>query len=157
MVDPKRIRENQVKGINNIQQDEHQDSADAKRVLEVDESGNPYNSTNRKPVEATVNLTASKPGNPVIFNSLVTTANTQYSIILPDKTERFTVSVRSKRAITLQYSFITGQTNTNFVTVPPGSTREITNIGLSGVKNLYFELNLIDVGGTTVEVEAWHS
>lgn len=48
-----RIRDNQVKSINNIHQDEHQDSADAKRVLLVDENGNVINEANPLPTNAT--------------------------------------------------------------------------------------------------------
>ena len=41
-----KIRNNQIKSINTMIQDEHEDSADAKRVLLVDEDGNPINSEN---------------------------------------------------------------------------------------------------------------
>lgn len=47
-----KIRDNQIKSINNIQQDEHQDSADAKRVMLVDEDGNPINDGNPMPIDA---------------------------------------------------------------------------------------------------------
>ena len=39
-----------VKSLNSMQQSEHQDAADAKRVILVDENGDPYNSSNALPV-----------------------------------------------------------------------------------------------------------
>lgn len=38
-----KIRDNKVKSLNNIYQDEHEDSADAKRVTLVDMNGDPVN------------------------------------------------------------------------------------------------------------------
>lgn len=127
----------------------------ADRVILVDELGNKYNQGNRLPVDATVNLTASKPNKHTIFNHLVTAANTQQVVLLPDKTEIINIFVRSKKAITLQYTFVSGETNTKYMSVSPGVRKEITGVGLSGVTPLYFELNLTDVGGTIVEIETW--
>lgn len=44
-----KLRNNQVKSINNIHQDEHQDSADARRVMLVDESGETRDENNPQP------------------------------------------------------------------------------------------------------------
>jgi hypothetical protein len=129
----------------------------ADRVILVDEMGDKYNGTNRFPVEATVNLTASKPNTHTIFNKLVTTANTEVSIILPARTEIITIMVRSNKAIRLQYSFTFGESGTRYVTVMPGVRKEITGIGLSTVTPLYFQLSLTEVGGNIVEVETWNS
>lgn len=129
----------------------------ALRVFPVDELGNPYDSANRFPVEATVNLTASKPSNHTIFNKLVTTAATEVSVILPDKTEIITIMTRSSKAIKLQYSFVAGESGTKFITIMPGVRKEITGIGVSGVKPLYFQLSSTEVGGTIVEIETWNT
>ena len=129
----------------------------ALRVFPVDELGEPYDSTNRFPVEATVNLTASKPNTHTIFNKLVATAATEVSVILPDKTEIITIMVRSNKACKLQYSFVSGESGTKYITVSPGVRKEISGIGLSGVTPLYFQLSLTDSGGTIVEIETWNS
>lgn len=127
----------------------------ADRVILVDELGEKYNQTNRLPVEASVNLTASKPNKQTIFNPLVTASGVQQVVLIPDKTEIISISVRSKKAITLQYTFVSGETNTKYISVLPGTTKKIEGIGLIGVTPLYFELNLTDVGGTIVEIETW--
>jgi hypothetical protein len=46
-----RIRDNKIKSRNNIEQDEHCDVADARRVKLVDEGGDPINSLNPFPVD----------------------------------------------------------------------------------------------------------
>lgn len=129
----------------------------AERVILVDECGDKYNDTNRLPVEATVNLTASKPNTHTIFNKLVATAATEVSVLLPDKTEIITIMVRSNKASKLQYSFVSGESGTKFITVMPGVRKEISNIGLSGLTPLYFQLSLVESGGTIVEIETWNS
>lgn len=127
------------------------------RSMLVDKYGYDYTATNRLPVEATVNLTASKPSNHTIFNKLVTAANTEVSVILPDKTEIFTIMVRSNKAIRLQYSFIMGDSNVNFITIMPGNRKEVSGVGFSGIKPIYFQLSSVDPGGTIVEIETWNS
>jgi len=129
----------------------------AKRVILVDECGNKYNESNPLPVEATVNLTASNPSNHTIFNKLVTTANTEVSVILPAKTEKITIMTRSNRGIRLQYSFTLGESGTKFITVMPGVRKEINDIGLLIATPLYFQLSLTEVGGTIVEIETWNA
>lgn len=129
----------------------------ADRVILVDEMGDKYNDTNRFPVEATVNLTASKPNTHTIFNKLVAAANTEVSVILPARTEIITIMVRSNKAIRLQYSFVFGESGTKFITIMPGVRKEITGVGLSNVTPLYFQLSSTEVGGNIVEIETWNS
>jgi len=129
----------------------------ALRVIPVDEYGDKYNSGNRFPVDAIVNFTASQPSVHTIFNKLVTTANSEVSVILPNKTEIFTIMVRSNKAIKLQYSFTVGESGTKFITVNPGVRKEVSGVGLVGATPLYFQLSSTEVGGTIVEVETWNS
>ena len=128
----------------------------ADRVILVDELGEKYNETNRLPVEATVNLTASKPNKHTIFNQLITNANTEYSVLLPANTEIFTVMVRSNKAIKLQYTFTAGESNTKYITVMPGVRKEVSGVGLTTATPLYMQLSSTEVGGTIVEIEAWN-
>jgi len=47
------LPKNQIRTVNTIIQREHEDNADAKRVLLVDETGAPISDTNKLPVDAT--------------------------------------------------------------------------------------------------------
>jgi len=129
----------------------------AYRVVQVDELGAPYNTQNRIPVEASINLSSSKPNQHTVFNKLILLANTETSIVLPNKTEIITIMVRGNKASKLQYSFVFGESGTNFITVMPGVRKEISGIGLNGPTPLYVQLSLTEVGGTMIEVETWSS
>lgn len=134
----------------------------ARRVIAVDELGNPYNASNPLPTTAQlsadnlqVNIT--QPGTHTIFNPNILLANTEYSVVLPAKTEIFTVMVRSNKAIKLQYTFIAGESGTKYITINPGVRKEFNGIMLPMAKTFYFQLSSTDVGGTIVEIEAWNS
>ena len=128
----------------------------AKRVVLVDDCGDKYNTANPLPVSATVNVTAgSKPGTHTIFNELVASANTEVSVILPANTEKITIMARTNRASKIQYSFVSGESGTKFITITPGVRKEINDIGLTGATPLYFQLSLVEAGGTIVEIETW--
>jgi len=129
----------------------------ARRVVVVDECGDKYGATNRFPVDAVINLDATKLRYHKIFNKLVTTANVEEFVSLPDKTEIITIMVRSNKACKLQYSFVLGESGTKFITIMPGVRKEITNINLVGVTPLYFQLSLTENNGTIVEIETWNS
>jgi len=152
-----KIPKNQIRSPSAMLQDEHCDDADAKRSKLVDENGDPINSGNPLPVDAIINLTATKPDESTIFNFNAAQANTEYSVVLPDKTEVFTIAVRSSKAIKLQYSFVNGESSTKFITVRPGVTRKISGLGFTGTKTIYFQLNSVEDGGTIVEIETWNS
>lgn len=152
-----RIRGNQITDPRTINQNEHEEKADAKRVLLVDENGNPVNQDNPLPTEAVINLSATKPDTQGVFNTLVTAANTEFSVVLPAKTEIFTIRVKSNKAIVLRYSFQVGQSGVNFIQVRPGSIRKISGLSFDVPTSIYFQLNKIEVGGTTVEIETWRA
>jgi len=150
-----RIRGNQIKDPRTIRQNEHEDNADARRTVLVDENGNLINQDNPLHTDAVINLNSTKPGTPTRLATLVTTANTEYSLTLPAKTEIFTISVKSSKAIVLQYSYQAGQSASNFFTVRPGVTSKTEGIYLDTPTQIYFQLNRVELGGTTVEIETW--
>jgi hypothetical protein len=150
-----RIRGNQITDQRTIIQNEHEEAADAKRVLTVDENGNPINSSNPLPVDAIINLTATNPDTSTIFNKLVLAANIEETITLPAKTSIFTITARSNKAVVVQYSFVLGESGTKFVSVWPGSTRKIEGLSFDIATPIYFMLNRVDPGGTIVEIETW--
>jgi len=98
---------------------------------------------------ATVNTSVVPSNSPTIstiFNVSALSASTEYSQVLPANTKRFIIKSRGNAVIQLANN--TGQTNTNYITIPGGAVYENTNFYSS--KTLYFEVDKAD----TVEIEA---
>jgi hypothetical protein len=140
----KRIPNNQVRSINAIHQDEHEDLADAKRVLTVDELGNPINSSNRLPVDVIISAGASTP---VIVNVPVTDAWTEVSYAFAVNTNKVSMRVRGGDA-KIQFAWEVGKSGTEFITVQMGNIEVIEGVELNG-KTLYFQLSK---GNKVVEI-----
>lgn len=143
------IPKNQITSRGTMEQQQHEEAAWAKRVLQVDETGNPYNASNRFPVDVIIT-----PGGgittPTIFNVTATLANTEYSQALPTATKQFFVKVRDGLS-KLQLAFNPGDSATNYVTVAMGSVYIEENVSLTG-KTLYFRTNK---PGQVIEILAW--
>lgn len=139
---------NKVRSIGTIEQHEHEDSASARRVLPVDEQGNPINADNPLPVDVTISG-ESKPDNPTIFRVAVALANTEYSQLLPDKTAKF--EIRVVELAKLQFAFKINESGTNYFTIRPGTTYFNDDLNLVG-KSVYFQANKANV---TVEILTW--
>ena len=146
-----RIRGNQVKSVNNIHQDEHEDQADARRVTLIDFFGNPINTSNRLPVDAIINVTDGDPvDTPLQFRVPVPIADTEYSQALPSRTKRFEIHTESRRG-TIKLSYVAGGTTSNYRTIKPGNTYPEKDIDVTGMI-LYFRINK---AGETVEILTW--
>jgi hypothetical protein len=145
------IRLNKVKSPGNIQQDEHQDLADAKRVILVDEDGNEHNDSNPVPVEGelSVNLDSSNPGSIEIQNVNLLLKNVEYSIVIPEKTIKWRIRARNKSR--LQWSLTATESSTNYWTVIPGNTDGEDTVFLEG-KVLYIQASK---DNEVVEFRAW--
>ncbi len=87
---------------------------------------------------------------PVITTVAMPLANTQYSFTFPATTKKafFQVEGNSK----LQYSFTSGQTATNYISLHPGVGFEIEDLDLSGSLTLYFEASK---AGDSLQVLYW--
>jgi hypothetical protein len=72
---------------------------------------------------------------PTIYNISITLANTEVSQVLTTNTKNFTVKVRGNSK--LQIAFVSGESSTNFITVPPGAV--FTSEGLNFSGTLYFQ------------------
>lgn len=72
---------------------------------------------------------------PTIYNVSVSLANTEMSQALSDNTRSFLIRVRG--AATLKLAFEPGETLTNYLTLPPGSSYSTTGLNFSG--SLYFQ------------------
>ena len=147
----KRIRGNQVKGVNNIHQDEHEDQADARRVTLIDFFGNPINSSNRLPVDAIINITDGDPvDTATVFRVPVTLANTEYSQALPARTKRFEMHTETRRG-TIKLKIDKAGSPTLQYTIKPGNTYPSGNLDVSDM-TLKFEINK---AGETLEILTW--
>lgn len=69
-----------------------------------------------------------------ITNLPVILANTEYSLVL--QTELKAIRIKCRDIATLQYCFVSGQSNLNYWTVPKGCSDEMININFTG-KTLY--------------------
>lgn len=86
---------------------------------------------------------------PTIQNITAADKNTQYSVVIPANTSRFTLQTRE--AAVLQVAYISGETDINFFTIGYGVCYTEDNLDGSGI-TLYFQANK---DGTVVEVLSW--
>lgn len=86
---------------------------------------------------------------PVIYNSSVVLANTEYSQALPAGTKSFMIKVRDF-GVTMNLSFVSGQSGTNYIQLV-GTNFVMEDTNLTGV-TLYFQC---DTAAVTAEILAW--
>lgn len=99
-----------------------------------------------------VTVTTDVISDPDIQNIMITLANTEYPIVFPEGTQQFMLRVRSS-AGKLQFSWVAGNTATEFFTVERGNTYTENNIKLTGSnKTIYVRST---VAGVIVEVLSW--
>lgn len=72
---------------------------------------------------------------PTIYNVSVPLANTEVSQALSASVKRFTIRVRGESRLKL--AFVSGQSGTNYITIPPGCTYTEDEINFTGT--LYFQ------------------
>lgn len=99
------------------------------------------------------NITASiratpSAGNPTITNLTLTLANTEYSHTFTSAVQKFLI--RARGASRLQISFISGNTNTIFTTIPKGTALSVGDLNYAGT--VYIEGN---IAGDIVEILSW--
>jgi len=133
------IPKNQVRSRNKIEQHEHSDAADARRVLPVDENGNPINAGNPLPVDVTISG-ESRAKTPFIYAISAATAGQEYSQLLPDNTAQIMLQCR-KSEPTIRVAYAPNGTNGDeYWTVKPGNDYKEDNKKLIG-KTIYFQTN----------------
>jgi len=127
----------EVRSRNKIEQHEHEDQADARRVTLVDQVGDFIDSSNRLPVDAIISIDT--VDTPLIYNVSAASANTEYSQVLPDHTKKLKIRVREPQAALIKFAFVAAQSGTNYFTVKPGSVYDESGIDLVG-KTVYFQV-----------------
>lgn len=88
--------------------------------------------------------------NPVITNTTLTLANTEYSISLPSNTIRF--MLRARNSSRLQLSYVSGESNTEYITLLPGVIYIEKEVSTSVSLTLYIQSN---TAGEVVELVSW--
>lgn len=86
---------------------------------------------------------------PQIFNLSVPLADTEVSQALPSSTKRFLVRARGKSRV--QFSFNSGDSGSNFITISPGAVYSEDNLRLTSL-TLYLQTSLAN---EVVEVLTW--
>lgn len=89
-------------------------------------------------------------GTPVVVNIAMPLANTEYSYILATNTKQILFKTRENSL--LKFSFQLGESNINYITVPPGSSYTLEGIDPTINLTLYFQS---DNSGETLEIISW--
>lgn len=87
---------------------------------------------------------------PAIYNVSAPVAGTEYSQVLTDGTKKIFVSSRDRKA-TVQFSFVSSTTGTNYITIPAGASYNEEGLNLTGV-TIYFQT---DKASQTIEIKEW--
>lgn len=90
-------------------------------------------------------------GTPVIQNVLLTTANTEYNFSLSSSTKRYKIKARGDTKI--QFSFISGQSGSNYITIPMGCEYVEDNLTLTGSLTIYLQASK---NNQVLEVLSWN-
>jgi len=91
-------------------------------------------------------------GSPIVYNVTINAPDTEYSQALPEGTRKVKIKMRELTA-PLKFAWVTGESGTNYITIPYGATYPMEGIKLSG-KTLYFQTEKTSTP-YTVEIEAW--
>lgn len=91
---------------------------------------------------------APSASNPTITNLVLTLSNTEYSHSVLTGTQ--SILIRARGLSKLQIAFVSGDTNTLFLTIPRGTSLSLPDLSYSGT--IYIEGN---VPGEVVEIVEW--
>lgn len=109
----------------------------ARRVVLVDEYGNLFGTENPVPVIGdSSGSEQSTIKNPIISNVSAINANQEYSFSIPSATKKFYFKARGMSKI--QFSFLSGNSNTVFCSLSPGETYSEDTLKLDDSLNVYF-------------------
>ena len=89
------------------------------------------------------------PSIPLISNILCAAASTEYSHTFQADTKKYTIRARGSSKI--QLSFVSGTTNTNFITIPSGVSASEDQVKVASLV-IYFQT---DKNNETIEVLEW--
>lgn len=122
----------------------------AKRIYQVDDCGRPYNAGNPFPVLAQV-ASEGLAQTPNIINVPIPVADTEQSVALPLDTKQFSIGLRAGPG-KVQFSFVNGASDTNYVTIKPGNKETFSDIKLTNT-TIYFRCSKANA---VLEILAWN-
>lgn len=118
----------------------------ALRNMWVDKYGRAWGTDNPVPIEGTISATVDveHPDTQQILNvPAPNTANTEFSISLPDNTKRYWLKVR-KHSASGAIAFNPGETTTNYWTLERGSIFDSDRLDLPISSTIYIQINKAD-------------
>ena len=74
-------------------------------------------------------------------------SNTEVSLLLSDNLKK--IIIRSRNLAKIQYAFVSGNSSTNFVTIPGGASLSVDGLSFTG-KTLYIQT---DSSSNTIEIQ----
>jgi hypothetical protein len=100
-------------------------------------------------VSSTVRAKIVTATTPTIYNVSIPLANTEYSQVLNDAVKKLLIRARNKAQ--LKFSFVSGNTNSLYITIEPGAVFFEENLDLSNA-TLYIQGS---TAGNVVEILEW--
>ncbi len=96
----------------------------------------------------TVNVSVNPSSTPTIYNLSAPTSGVEVSQALTDNTKQLLVRVRGA---SMQIAFVSGQSGTNFITIPAGASLFLKDLKTNSL-TLYLQTNK---NGQTIEIMEW--
>lgn len=101
-------------------------------------------------INDSIDIELSGAGTPTIYNvTSPGTANTEFSQALSANTKQFMIRVRGNAK--LQFSFASGTSGSNFITIPPGSNYHAEGVDVASA-TIYMQANK---ASQTIEILEW--
>jgi len=119
--------------------------ADSNNEVAVNVCGEQFNDI----VDAVNGISSSNKDAPVVSNTLIVNANTEYSHAFGTGVKAFTMRARENNDI--KFSYATGTTNTTYMTLKRGAVYTEDGLNATGLI-IYFESL---ASGITVEIVEW--
>lgn len=100
--------------------------------------------------DGSINVSFAGKKTPTIFSVPAATASTEYSITIPQATKKY--RFRNRGNARVQYSFVSGSSGSNYITVKPGNIEVEENLQLDSNLTIYFQT---PKSGQEIEVLLW--
>jgi len=100
--------------------------------------------------DGSINVSFVGKKTPTIFSVAAASANTEYSLSIPSTTKKY--RFRNRGNARVQYSFVSGASGTNYITVKPGNIEIEENLQLDSNLTIYFQT---PKSGQEIEVLLW--
>lgn len=122
----------------------------AKRVIGVDEFGDFWTEDNPFPVMDVGQAAIDGIKNPYIHNLAIAMANNEYTFAVPATTKKMYIKNRGNGI--LKVSFVSGQSNVNFITIHAGSSYAEENLNFNSNLNIYYQSTKVN---DIIEILRW--